>query len=97
MSGPGNGRSSRSQSLPGSDRRRWLEGWYAPRTRWGLWLALGLVLLLVFAVALGWFPVGFSSPIGVRGEDVSLWQRLYHLALPALTNRSAMTSATGRR
>ena len=46
---------------------------------------LGLVLLLVFAVALGWFPVGFSSPIGVRGEDVSLWQRLYHLALPALT------------
>ena len=40
---------------------------------------LGLVLLL------GWFPVGFSSPIGVRSEDVSLWQRLYHLALPALT------------
>lgn len=46
---------------------------------------LGLVLLLLFAVVLGWFPVGFSSPIGVRSEDVSLWQRLYHLALPALT------------
>lgn len=26
--------------------RRWLEGRYAPRTRWGLWLALSLVLLL---------------------------------------------------
>ncbi len=46
---------------------------------------LGLVLLLVFAVNLGWFPVGFSSPIGVRAEDVTLWQRLYHLALPAIT------------
>ncbi len=46
---------------------------------------LGLVLVLVFAVNLGWFPTGLSSPIGVREEDVTLWQRLYHLALPAIT------------
>lgn len=46
---------------------------------------LGLVLLLVFAVVLRWFPVGFSSPIGVLSRDVTLWQRLHHLALPALT------------
>lgn len=46
---------------------------------------LGLVLLLVFAVVLGWFPVGFSSPIGVLSKDVTLWQKLYHLALPAFT------------
>lgn len=46
---------------------------------------LGLVLLLVFAVQLGWFPVGFSSPIGVRSGAVTLGQRLHHLLLPALT------------
>ncbi|MFV0400599.1 MAG: ABC transporter permease [Oscillospiraceae bacterium] len=46
---------------------------------------LGLVFLLVFSVWLGWFPIGLSSPIGVANADVSIWQRLYHLALPALT------------
>ncbi len=46
---------------------------------------LGLVLLLVFAVWLRWFPIGFSGPIGVLQEDVTLWQRLHHLALPAFT------------
>lgn len=46
---------------------------------------LGLVLLLVFAVWLKWFPTGFSAPIGVTQENVTLGQRLYHLALPALT------------
>ena len=46
---------------------------------------LGLLFLLVFAVQLGWFPVGFSSPIGVRAEDITLAQRLHHLVLPAFT------------
>lgn len=46
---------------------------------------VGLVLLLVFAVWLKWFPIGFSSPIGVLSEDVTFLQRLHHLALPALT------------
>lgn len=46
---------------------------------------LGLLFLLVFAVQLGWFPVGFSSPIGVRSEDITLAQRLHHLFLPAFT------------
>ena len=46
---------------------------------------LGLVLLLVFAVILKWFPIGFSSPIGVLSGDVTIWQRLHHLALPAFT------------
>jgi len=46
---------------------------------------LGLVLLLLFAVRLGWFPLGFSTPIGMRNEDVTLAQRLHHLLLPALT------------
>ena len=46
---------------------------------------LGLLLLLVFAVWLGWFPMGFSTPIGMLNSEVSVWQRLYHLFLPALT------------
>ena len=46
---------------------------------------LGLLLLLLFAVRLGWFPIGFSSPIGVLDGDVTLWQRLHHLILPAFT------------
>lgn len=46
---------------------------------------IGLVFLLIFAVELKWFPIGFSTPIGVLDEDVTLWQRLHHLFLPALT------------
>ena len=45
------------------------------------WLAL--VALMVFAVWLGWFPVGFAQPIGAAGE-VSLAERLHHMVLPAL-------------
>lgn len=46
---------------------------------------LGLVFLMVFAVMLGWFPVGFSTPIGMRSSEVTIWQRLHHLVLPAFT------------
>ena len=46
---------------------------------------LGLIFLLVFSVKLGWFPIGFSSPIGVLEEDVTLAQRIHHLILPAFT------------
>lgn len=46
---------------------------------------LGLVFLLVFSVWLKWFPIGFSGPIGVLSEDVTIWQKLHHLILPAFT------------
>mgnify|MGYP002869747746 CR=1 FL=1 len=46
---------------------------------------LGLLALMVFAVALGWFPIGFSAPIGKPAADVTVWDALRHLALPALT------------
>lgn len=46
---------------------------------------LGLVFLLVFSVWLKWFPIGFSGPIGVLSEDITVWEKLYHLFLPALT------------
>ena len=46
---------------------------------------LGLLFLMIFSVYLGIFPIGFSSPIGVRAEDVTIWQKLHHLILPAFT------------
>lgn len=39
----------------------------------------------VFAVKLGWFPVGMSAPIGVIDKDISLWDRIHHMILPAMT------------
>lgn len=46
---------------------------------------LGLILLMIFAVSLKWFPVGFSVPIGVASSDVGLTEALHHIVLPALT------------
>ena len=45
----------------------------------------GLLMLLLFAVQLKWFPVGFSTPIGVTAAEVRLGQRIRHLVLPSLT------------
>lgn len=47
------------------------------------WLAL--VLLLVFSVWLGWAPIGLSAPVGMLSSDVSFFERVRHLVLPALT------------
>ena len=46
---------------------------------------LGLLIVMVFAVQLGWFPIGFSVPIGVSAADVTLADAVHHLVLPALT------------
>lgn len=46
---------------------------------------MGLLVLIVFAVWLGWFPVGLGVPAGVLAEDVVLLDRVKHLVLPALT------------
>ncbi len=46
------------------------------------WIAL--MALIVFAVWLGWFPIGLSIPIGMDAARVSLADRLHHAALPAL-------------
>lgn len=47
------------------------------------WLAL--VFLMVFAVWLGWLPIGLSVPIGVEASGVTLGDRITHAILPALT------------
>ncbi|WP_256757837.1 ABC transporter permease [Cohnella sp. WQ 127256] len=46
---------------------------------------LGLLLLMLFAVGLGWFPVGLGVPAGVLAEQVTLIDRIQHLILPAMT------------
>lgn len=61
---------------------RVVRGWcYVLAATPAFWLAL--VALMVFAVYLGWFPLGFSVPIGASAE-VSLATRLHHMVLPAL-------------
>lgn len=47
------------------------------------WLAI--LLLLIFSVWLGWFPVGLSVPVGVAADAVTFADRVRQAALPALT------------
>lgn len=46
---------------------------------------LGMLLLMIFAVQLGWLPFGMNLPIGVRREEVSVLAQIRHMILPALT------------
>lgn len=47
------------------------------------WLAL--LFLLLFAVYLPLFPIGFRVPIGAAASEVTILDRLYHAVLPAFT------------
>ncbi len=46
---------------------------------------MGLVLLAVFSVGLGVTPICCATPPGVSPGDATLWQKLHHLILPAMT------------
>ncbi|MEK3885982.1 ABC transporter permease [Bacillus sp. FSL K6-3431] len=46
---------------------------------------MGLLVLIVFAVWLRWFPIGMGVPAGVLMEDVTMLDRIKHLILPAIT------------
>lgn len=62
---------------------RFVRGWcYLLSATPGFWLAM--LALMVFSVWLGWFPVGFSVPIGASSASVTLLDRIHHAALPAL-------------
>lgn len=45
----------------------------------------GLLMLTIFSVMLGWFPIGQAAPINKLAEDVTIWDRIYHMILPAIT------------
>lgn len=47
------------------------------------WIAL--IILMVFSIELGWFPSGLGVPIGSLTQDVTIWQWLNRLILPAFT------------
>ncbi len=47
------------------------------------WIAL--IILMIFAVYLGWFPTGLGVPIGTLSEDVSFLDWLKRLILPMIT------------
>lgn len=45
----------------------------------------GLLMLTVFSVILGWFPTGQAAPVNKLAEDVTIWDRIYHMILSAVT------------
>lgn len=47
------------------------------------WVAL--LLLIVFAVQLRVAPICCAAPPGVLAEEITIWQRLHHILLPAVT------------
>lgn len=47
------------------------------------WLCL--LLIMVFSVGLGWFPIALGTPIGVLSENVSIFDLAHHMVLPAIT------------
>jgi peptide/nickel transport system permease protein len=46
---------------------------------------MGLLLLMIFAVWLEWFPIGMGVPAGVLTENVTFADTVSHIILPALT------------
>lgn len=46
---------------------------------------IGLLILIIFSVELGWFPIGLGVPIGTVSTDATIWQWLARLVLPSLT------------
>lgn len=46
---------------------------------------VGILMLIIFCLKLGLFPIGFSMPIGTNIDDVSILDRIYHAVLPTIT------------
>lgn len=46
---------------------------------------IGLLFLMIFAIWLGWFPVGLSVPAGLLAAEVTIADKIYHMILPAIT------------
>lgn len=46
---------------------------------------VGLLMLSIFAVNLGWFPIGLAAPMGKVASEVTMGERIHHLVLPSVT------------
>lgn len=72
----------------GMNRGKWIDKlvrWYSVVLASSPAFWIGLLLLIIFGVALKWFPVGMGVPMGKAVQDISFGDRVYHLVLPALT------------
>ena len=47
------------------------------------WVAM--LLIIIFSVNLGMFPIGFSAPVGKLAESISLIDRIEYMILPIIT------------
>ena len=56
---------------------------YAIQSAPSFWV--GMLILMVFAVYLGWVPIGFGVPIGVSSTDATFTEWASRLVLPTLT------------
>lgn len=67
---------------------RWMDrliSWYCYTIASTPTFWMGLLLLMVFAVWLGWVPVGLGVPAGVLADEVTFVDRIRHMILPVLT------------
>lgn len=46
---------------------------------------VGMLMLMIFSVKLGLFPIGFSMPVGIGADEVNIFDKIYHVILPTLT------------
>lgn len=46
---------------------------------------IGLLLMMIFAVWLGWFPIGLGVPTGLMADSVTAADHIHHMILPAIT------------
>lgn len=70
------------------NRHTWMERsilWYCYTLSSTPVFWVGLLLILVFAVWLGWLPVGLAVPAGLTADEVHWTDRARHMLLPALT------------
>ena len=74
--------------LAGKNKGSWIDKavkvyCYAIQSAPSFWV--GMLVLMVFAVYLGWFPIGFGVPIGVKSTDATFMEWASRLVLPTLT------------
>ncbi|MBQ2665301.1 ABC transporter permease [Methanobrevibacter sp.] len=74
--------------LAGKNKGSWIDKavkvyCYAIQSAPSFWV--GMLVLMVFSVYLGWFPIGFGVPIGVKSTDATFMEWAARLVLPTLT------------
>ena len=74
--------------LAGKNKGSWIDKavkiyCYAIQSAPSFWV--GMLVLMVFSVYLGWFPIGFGVPIGVKSTDATFMEWVTRLVLPTLT------------